>query len=148
MFRYFLHLRDMPNSRITKKLFLYDQQFTLANQNKSTWSSEIKQIIERNNLVLISNSLGNKTLVSLLQESLLEKDICKFVQDCSKSRMLRTYNTLLSPFVDHSFVTKYVKFNLPFIVRKRLCQIRLGCLPLKIQTDRYILPKILLSTKM
>ena len=73
---------------------------------------------------------------------MLSHDICKFKQDCSNSSMLRTYNTLLSPFVDHSSVTKYVKFNLPFIVRKRLCQLRLGCLPLKIQTDRYIKPRI------
>jgi hypothetical protein len=121
----------MPDSRITKQIFVYDQQFTIANPNQSTWSSEIKQVIERNNLVLVSNSLGNKTLVSLLQESLMKKDICKFVQDFSKSSMLRTYNTLLSTFVDHSFLTKYVKFNLPFIVRKRLCQLKLGCLPLK-----------------
>ena len=56
--------------------------------------------------------------------------------------MLRTYNTLFSPFIDHSSVTKYVKFSLPFIVRKRLCQLRLGCLPLKIHTDRYIIPKV------
>ena len=32
---------------------------------------------------------------------------------------------------------KFIKLSLQFLIRKRLCQIRLGCLPLKIQTDRY-----------
>ena len=56
--------------------------------------------------------------------------------------MLRSYNFLFSPFTDHCTATNYINISLPFIVRKRLCQLRLGCLPLKIQTDRYIKPRI------
>ena len=142
MFGYYLHLRDLPDDRITKKVFLFDQNFSQKHTNQMCWSSEIKQIMDRNNLLLVSRALAHKDLKMLLKNSLLTHDIRKFKQDCSNSSMLRTYNTLLSPFVDHSSVTKYVKFNLPFIVRKRLCQLRLGCLPLKIQTDRYIKPRI------
>ena len=38
--------------------------------------------------------------------------------------------------------TKYVQLNLPFIVRKRLAQIRLGVLPIRIESDRYARDKI------
>jgi hypothetical protein len=142
MLRYYFHLRDMENNRLTKKVFLYDQQFAISNQNLSCWTSEINQILIRNNLLLVSRSFKPKLLVSMLQDSLLQKDNIKFKQDCSQSSMLRSYNTLFSPFIDHSCSTKYVTLNLPFIIRKRLCQLRLGCLPLKIQTDRYIKPRI------
>ena len=56
---------------------------------------------------------------------------------CRKSPKLRTYHTLFPPFEEHNLSTKYVQLNLPFIVRKRLAQIRLGVLPIRIESDRY-----------
>ena len=137
MLRFYFRLQQMDDSRLTKQIFLYDQTFSQANPSQSCWSSEVTQILQRNNLFLVSKSLPCKTLITLLQESLLEKDVMTFKQECRKSKMLRTYNSLFSPFIDSSYVTKFIKLSLPFIIRKRLCQIRLGCLPIKIQTDRY-----------
>ena len=34
----------------------------------------------------------------------------------------------------------YTRLCLPFILRKRLAQLRLGCLPIRIETDRYTRP--------
>ena len=41
MFRYFLHLRDLPDNRILKKIFLYDQQFAVNFPNQTCWSAEV-----------------------------------------------------------------------------------------------------------
>ena len=65
-----------------------------------------------------------------------------FASQCRKSPKLRTYHTLFPPFEEHNLSTKYVKLNLPFIVRKRLAQVRLGVLPIRIESDRYARVKI------
>ena len=51
MFGYYLHLRDLPDDRITKKVFLFDQNFSQKHTNQMCWSSEIKQILTRTNLL-------------------------------------------------------------------------------------------------
>ena len=101
----------MDDSRLTKQIFLYDQKFSHANPNQSCWSSEVFEILRRNDLFLVSKTLPSKTILTLLQESLLQKDVSKFKQDCKKSKMLRTYNSLFSPFVDNSSVTEFIKLS-------------------------------------
>ena len=49
---------------------------------------------------------------------------------------------LFSPFTSHQTTTQYTRLCLPFIKRKRLAQIRLGVLPIRIETDRYLRIKI------
>ena len=61
-------------------------------------------------------------------------------RECLKSDKLRTYNTLFDPFVPHESVIAYTRQCLPFILRKRLSQLRLGCLPIRIESDRYTRP--------
>jgi hypothetical protein len=56
---------------------------------------------------------------------------------CLKTKMLCTYNCLFPPFSDYDISTKYCKLPLPFILRKRLAQLRLGCLPIRIHADRF-----------
>ena len=63
-----------------------------------------------------------------------------FRRDSLSSAKLRTYNSLFSPHVSHSAVTAYTRLILPFHHRKRLAQLRLGCLPLRVETDRFIRP--------
>ena len=59
----------------------------------------------------ISKALAHKDFKMPLKDSLFTHDIHKFKQDCNNSSMLRTYNTSLSPFVDHSSVTKWFSFS-------------------------------------
>ena len=65
-----------------------------------------------------------------------------FANQCKKSPKLRTYCTLFPPFEDHVLSTKYVHLNLPFLIRKRFAQIRLGVLPIRIESDRYARDKV------
>ena len=137
MLRYYLKLEGMDDKRLTKKIFLYDQHFAKLNPTASCWSNEIQAIVLRNNL---SSSLGrfkDKHVISFLTESLLAKDIEMFRKECKNSPKLRTYNTLFCPFVSHDSTVQYTRLSLPFVVRKKLAQLRLGVLPIKIESDRY-----------
>ena len=83
-----------------------------------------------------------KLICKNLENVLLEKDILMFKTQCSKSPKLRTYNSLFSVFVDQNLSDSYTRLCLPFIVRKRLSQLRLGVLPLRIETDRFSRVKV------
>ena len=78
----------------------------------------------------------------MLRASLLNKDIILFRKECSKMSKLRTYNSLFSPFIDHQSTIQYTRLCLPFILRKRIAQLRIGVLPIRIETDRYLNIKI------
>ena len=138
MFRFYLRLQNMSNDRLTKKILLHDQNFSNLNPNALCWSKEICQIISRNNLMFHDLTANPKYLCKILQDSLLSKDISMFKKECKQSVKLRTYNLLFSPFIPHVNTTAYSRLCLPFIVRKRLAQLRLGVLPIKIETDRYL----------
>ena len=142
MFRYFLKLKKMPDDRLTKKIFIYDQYFMQQNPNLQCWSSEIKQIIIRNNLVFSVDTVLPKLLCKNLENILLTKDVAMFKTQCAKSPKLRTYNSLFSPFDGQCLAENFTRLCLPFIVRKRLSQLRLGVLPLRVETDRYQRVKI------
>lgn len=119
-------------------LLLHDQYFSHLNPNTPCWSNEISQIMSRNNLIFLNLQADPKQLCKILHDSLLSKDISMFKNECKQSAKLRTYNLLFSPFVPHISTVSYSRLCLPFIVRKRLAQIRLGVLPIKIETDRYL----------
>ena len=112
------------------------------NPNLQCFSSEIVQIINRNNLLFHIDVVPPKIICKNLENSLLEKDISQFKTQCSKSPKLRTYNSLFSVFVDQKLSDSYTRLCLPFIVRKRLSQLRLGVLPLRIETDRFSRVKV------
>ena len=94
----------------------------------------------RNNLVFSVDTVPPKLLCKNLEIVLLSKDKLMFKNQCLKSPKLRTYNSLFSPFDDQCLSENFSRLCLPFIViivRKRLAQLRLGVLPLRVETDRY-----------
>ena len=113
-----------------------------TNPNLQCFSSEIRQIVSRNNLVFSIDTVPPKLICKNLENVLLEKDIPSFKNQCSKSPKLRTYNSLFSVFVDQKLLYNYTRLCLPFVVRKRLSQLRLGVLPLRIETDRFSRVKV------
>ena len=121
----------MSDDRLTKKIFLYDQMLALENENFPCWTNKIKQIVSRNNMMFILDSYSPKQVVNILQDSLYNKDVEMFRKQCRQSPKLRTYVKLFSPFTEHT------RMSLPFIIRQRIAQIRLGVLPIRIETDRY-----------
>ena len=142
MIRFLYRMKSMSDDRLTKKIFRYDQNFAKTHKNLTCWSSEVNHILSRNNLFYNVDEMGPKPFLNLLSESLLRKDVEMFASQCRKSPKLRIYHTLFPPFEEHNLSTKYVQLNLPFIVRKRLAQLRLGVLPIRIESDRYARDKI------
>ena len=99
-------------------------------------------VIHCNDLLFSIDAVPPKIICKNLENSLLEKDIKLFKTQCSKSPKLRTYNSLFSVFDDQNLSDSYTRLCLPFIVRKRLSQLRLGVLPLRIETDRFSRVKV------
>ena len=140
MFRFYFRMLNMENCRLTKKIYLYDQYFAQCNPQLSTWASEISDIVAKNNLSAVIYTQPPKSVLSLLKNSLSDRDQFKLRQECLKSDKLRTYNSLFTPLVPYESVISYTRLCLPFILRKKLAQLRLGCLPIRIETDRYTRP--------
>ena len=140
MLRFYFRMLNMENCRLTKKIYLYDQHFAQCNPLLSTWSSEISDIICKNNLSAVIYTQPPKLVLNLMKNSLLERDQFKLRQECLKSDKLRTYNSLFTPNATYESVISYTRLCLPFILRKRLAQLRLGCLPIRVETDRYTRP--------
>ena len=87
MFRYYLKLRKMPDDRLTKQIFICDQYFMQQNPNLRCWSSEIKQITLRNNLLFSVDNVPPKLLCKNLEICLLAKDISMFRNQCTMQKL-------------------------------------------------------------
>ena len=138
MIRMLHRLVCMSDSRLTKKIFLWD--FKLTEQSRiSTWGREARDILTRNNLnqIFQISIFDLKSIIENLKESLLKKDQFKIRQQCSMPK-LRTYNLI----ADFSSPKMYLHKPLSFIQRKFLAKTRLGVLQLRIETGRYERPKL------
>ena len=118
MFRYYLKLRKMPDDRLTKQIFICDQNFMLQNPNLQCWSSEIKQITLRNNLLFSVDNVPPKLLCKIFEKVLLAKDISMFGNQCLKSPKLRSYNSLFSPFDHQLFSENFSRFFFAIYCKK------------------------------
>ena len=132
----FHRLVCMEPSRLTKKIFLWDCKLT-EDSNISTWGGEVKDILSRNNLqqVFRDNIFDIKTTTANLKDSLQVKDLQKLKHQCLMPK-LRTYNLI----ADFTSPKVYLLKPLSFIQRKFMAKIRLGVLPIRIETGRYERP--------
>ena len=139
MIRHFKRLNKLENSRLTKKIYLWDRQLNESGTVK-TWSFEIKEILQRNNLTYVYNSpyFCIKNIVADLQKSLLEKDQVKWEADSRRLPKLRTFIL----FKDFKQSASYLTKPLSFFQRKSLAKLRLGILSLHIETGRYFRPRL------
>ena len=127
----------MDDSHLTKRILNYDLIFG-QNGTRSCWSTEVKEIFSRNNLGRSFSSFpfNLKVTIDMLSQSLLLKDQTRWKNDCSTMPKLRTYITFQDFFCDKAFINK----PLTFIQRKFLAKLRLGILPLRLETARYQRP--------
>ena len=137
MVRMLHRLCNMPDSRLTKRIFLWDLQLS-ERSNFSTWSKEARDILARNNLkeVFTSNLFDAKIVTENLKDVLHRKDQLKLMNKCQTQPKLRTYKQITESTLDKSYLHK----PLTFIQRKSLAKFRLGVLPIRIETGRYERP--------
>lgn len=127
MIKYWNRLIKMDNSRLTKKVFLWDK--SLCKQN---WSSEIKLLCQKVGLdddfrrsLLIDIDLFIREMNNLLN--------VEWKNNLATKPKLRTYITIKENFITED----YVKFCLSRKKRSILAQFRLGILPIALETGRY-----------
>ena len=75
---------------------------------------------------------------SNLENSMVQKDQVKLFNNCQKLPKLRTYCTLTGDTGWRNYLTK----PLSFLQRKYMAKLRLGVLPIRVETGRYEMPRI------
>ena len=138
MVRMLHRLCNLPDSRITKRIFLWDLQIS-ERSNFSTWSKECKEILNRNDLsdVFTQNIFDVKVVTNALKAKLALKDQLKLKNQAKGLPKLRTFCQIS----DFSFEKSYLSKPLSFVQRKALAKFRIGVLQIRIETGRYERPK-------
>lgn len=128
MLRFWNRLVNMPDYRLTKKIFLYDYDCI-----GKTWCSDIKSILQQ---VQMTNYYDSKLPVNLkdVEDALFVKyktDWCNKVRNVAK---LRRYIQCKQYYETEN----YLLASLTKAERSHLAQFRCGILPIKIETGRYV----------
>ena len=138
--RHYHRLLNMDNSRITKMIFLWDKDLNQRNII-STWHNEVGSILRECNLALLFEmgvSFDMKFTINYMKLKLFKCQASSLSVQCSTLPKLRTFVT----FKDFNQEAFYVKKHLNFFSRRFLARLRLGCLPLRLETGRYSVPRL------
>ena len=122
------HLVNMVDSRLTKRLFMWDRMICSKN-----WSSFVKDKLD---LLDLSNSFYNLQKVNLehRKHGLVIHASNKWKNEVSLKPKLRTYAK-----IKHNLETEnYLHINLSRSQRSLISQLRCGILPLRLETGRYV----------
>ena len=138
MIRQFGRLLKTDNSRLMKKIYLWDKYLNETEQI-TTWSHEIKSILYENNLNQVYDSqqiFPVKDIVKQLEESLLKNQQIIVENVCRTKPKLQTFVT----FKNFESLSPHVYKPLTFLERKTISKARLGILPISLETARYVRP--------
>ena len=130
----------MPDSRLTKKIFIWDRHLNETGEIFS-WSSEIKTILDS---CAMPDIYSNNTVFPLkctiknVKEALKRKQQTILQMDCTSKPKLRTFIT----FKDFSILPSYITKPLSFQQRKSIAKLRLGSLEIRLETGRYNRPRL------
>ena len=140
MVRMYHRLVKMPEHIITKRIFLWDVNLTEVRTDLSTWSKDVKDILARNSLLgtFSLNPFNLSSILSNLRESLAVKDQEKILNNGKNLSKLRTYNLLTG----NPGLRNYLEMPMPYLHRKFMAKLRLGVLPLRIETGRFETPQL------
>lgn len=140
MIRHFGRILKTPNHRLIKRIYFWDKNLNERGQIKS-WSSEVKSVLYDNSLNHVYDAQGIfpvKTIVNQLKSNLLKKQRVLVENECKSKPKLRTF----VQFKDFKTVPPHVYKPLSFLERKTISKTRLGILPIRLETARYVRPKL------
>ena len=140
MIRRFGRLLKTPNNRLMKRIYIWDKYLNESEQI-SSWSGEIKSILYANNLNVVYDSqqvFAVKHIVKQLEETLFRKQLIFVENACKDKPKLRTFLT----FKDFKNISPHAYKPLSFLERKTISKTRLGILPIRLETARYLRPII------
>ena len=126
--RFWNRLQLMDDNRLTKRVFNHD--YSVCQNN---WSSSVKQIMTD---IGLQDKFIARQPVSIGDSTSVVKDLyqTKWSRNVNSMAKLRTYIL----FKDSACCEDYVNLNLKKHERSMLCQLRLGILPLRVETGRYV----------
>ena len=128
--RLWYRLDKMQNSRLTKRIYLWDKCSKANN-----WSRDCKRVLQEANLFDMwdNNTLALKDLLQLAKSNLMDLEIKKWQKDLFSQNKLRTYRLYKTEYGSEN----YVMCNLSKSVRSFIAKIRSSTLPLRIETGRF-----------
>ena len=138
MIQYFSRIMNTPSNRLIYKVYIWDRKLNEIN-TINTWSKEVKTILNENNLGFIYENqqvFSTKNIIEQLKSSMLTKQRQMFKTECEMKPKLRTF--LL--FKDFETLPPHIGKPLSFVERKIISKLRLGILPIRLETARYIRP--------
>ena len=141
MIRQYFRVKLMDNSRITKKIFNWDKNFSMQFPNIQTWYSEVREIFDTHNMLASfgTDSSIQAFFIENLKQSMLVKQTFDLKTKCTSKPKLRTFNT----FMDFGATPSYLLIPLSFVQKMFLAKTRLAALPIRLETGRYERPRLL-----
>ena len=131
--RYWVRLTLMDDTRLTKRIYLWDKKF-----KKGNWSTDVNRILLDSNLQHLIcdeplNQMGKNDILKAIETRLWNKQDEQWHREVEAQSKLRFYRI----FKDELKVEKFVTINLPVSHRSILSQLRYGVLPLHVETGRF-----------
>ncbi len=128
MIRLYNRFIKMDDNRLNKRVFLWDREIC-----KDNWSSSYKGILDDMNL---GNYWLNSRIIplDLAKDRVRERLKRDWKHQCSTKDKLRTYRIHKKDMR----VASHLNCNMPKYQRSLISQLRLGVLPLRIETGRFV----------
>ena len=140
MIQFFSRIMCTPSNRLLFKVYTWDRNLNETGEI-DTWSAEIKSILHEHNMSHIFEQqqiFPAKATIMQLKNSMLKKQQQFLKTECENKPKLRTFML----FKDFENLAPHVGKPLSFIERRSISKLRLGILPLRIETSRYLRPKL------
>ena len=140
MVRQYHRMVCMDGSKLTKHIYTWDR--TLNDRNiVNTWSNEVKSIFSNSGLLATFEAnlpLSLDLTIPTLKSAFKIKQQEYLSSECAEMPKLRTF-ILFKEFQEPpAYITKPLTFH----QRRMVAKTRLGCLPIRLETGRYSIPRL------
>ena len=140
MIRQFGRILKTPDNRLIKRAYFWDKYLNESSQVTS-WTNEVKSILYECSLNQIYDAqqvFCVKNIVKQLKDTLFKKQVREVENECRRMPKLRTF----VKFKDFNVLPSHVFKPLSFVERKTVSKTRLGILPIRLETARYLRPRV------
>ena len=138
MIQFYHRILCTQSNRLLYKVYVWDRKLNENGLVKS-WSNEVKLILNEHSLEHIFNSneiFPLRSTVAQLRDSMLKKQRLKLKEECATKPKLRTFVS----FKNFDTLPPHIGKPLSFHERRTISKLRLGILPIRLETARYLRP--------
>ena len=141
MIRFYHRLMKMEDDRLTKRIYMWDRSLNESDLI-SSWPNEVKNIFSEAGLssTYDTNLSFNKSdIIAIITNYFRAEQSRLMQQECQGKPKMRTFLRFKSFDLEEA---EYLSKPLSFFQRRALARLRLGCLPLRIETGRFQIPRL------